>query len=108
ILVNLLDNALSFTPPGGQINVSLRKEAGRAVLSVMDNGPGVPSEDLDRIFERYYSARRQNSDEVGHLGLGLWVVKRNAEALGGEVQASNRVFGGLEISVTLPLTNPNA
>lgn len=104
IAVNLLDNALSFTPPGGQINIHLHGGADEVVLSVLDSGPGVPAEDLGKIFERYYSARRHQSGEVGHLGLGLWLVKRNTEALGGEVRAANRPDGGLEVSVVFPVS----
>lgn len=108
IMVNLLDNALSFTPAGGRIEVRLRADADRVELSVMDTGPGVPDGDLGKIFDRYYTARPHTSDEVGHLGLGLWLVKRNAEALEGAVHARNRSNGGLLIAVLLPLSDDTA
>jgi len=103
ILENLLDNAIDFSPHGGAVNVTL--EAGRrggAVLTVCDQGPGVPPAKLDKIFERYHSDRPRDDErnaESRHYGLGLWIVRRNAIAMGGAVTAENAVPQGLRVTV---------
>lgn len=104
IAENLLDNAMDFSPPGGRIAMDLRKEGGMALLRVSDSGPGVPEGDLERIFERHMSRRPEGQGgEVEHYGLGLWIVRRNAEAMGGRAWAANAPGGGLVVSVALPL-----
>ncbi len=97
VIENLIENALTFSPAGGAIMVGLRKQAGFVQLAVEDQGPGVPEEDLGRIFERYYSrhlhAKTETSanDETSHhFGIGLWVVRRNMEAVSGTVAATKR------------------
>ena len=107
VVENLVDNALSFTPDGGEIEVTLRKTGNFARLSVLDSGPGVPEGDLSNIFERYFSSRgdqhKRNGHDENHMGIGLWIVRRNVEAVGGMVEARNRPEGGFAISVDLPL-----
>lgn len=109
IVENLLDNALSFTPAGGAIFLCLRRDASRVEIVVSDTGCGVPEISLPKIFDRYYTKRTGTSDreEIGHLGLGLWLVRRNAEALGGSVAARNKSTGGLEIFVSFPTNDGN-
>lgn len=107
VLQNILENAISFTPPGGTIVVTLTQNENTIELQVDDEGPGIDPRKLDRVFERYFSLRpRQPSDEqvgaAGHAGLGLWIVRRNVEALGGTVVAANRLGGGLSVTITLP------
>ena len=107
VVENLLENAASFTPVGGGVEVSLFQQADYAHVTVADHGPGVDPEQLTHIFERYTSFRAasQNQENQGapydHQGLGLWVVKRNIEGLGGDVSAHNRQGGGFEITVRL-------
>ncbi|RME66387.1 MAG: hypothetical protein D6782_04480 [Alphaproteobacteria bacterium] len=102
VLENLLENALSFSPAGGAIRVTARADAHDVVISIADDGPGVREHELDRIFERYYSARAAGNDRDGlHFGLGLWIVKRNLEAIGATVAARNRASGGLEVTMRL-------
>jgi two-component system sensor histidine kinase ChvG len=107
VVENLVDNALSFTPDGGEIEVTLRHTGKFARLSVQDSGPGVAEGDLTNIFERYFSSRgsqtRRNGSDDGHMGIGLWIVRRNVEAVGGQVEAQNRPEGGFAITVDLPL-----
>ncbi|EME70318.1 Signal transduction histidine kinase regulating C4-dicarboxylate transport system [Paramagnetospirillum caucaseum] len=106
IAENLLDNALDFSPPGGQVAMRLREEEGMALLRVQDNGPGVAEDELERIFERHVSRRSAGQGgDVEHYGLGLWIVRRNAEAMGGRAWAVNAPEGGLEVSVALPLSD---
>jgi two-component system sensor histidine kinase ChvG len=112
VIENLIENALTFSPKGGLISVSLENRDNTAVLVVADQGPGVPKDDLERIFERYYS--RHPSEETGdgaetgsgdrHFGIGLWIVRRNIEAIGGTVRAGNQPQGGLQVTVGLPLS----
>jgi len=104
VVENLLENAASFTPDGGLVEVFLNREDGRAVLRVLDQGPGVRPRQLPHIFERNVSFR-DGADAGfagGHQGLGLWIVKRNVEGLGGNVAARNLTRGGFEVMVTLP------
>jgi two-component system sensor histidine kinase ChvG len=105
IVENLLDNALSFSSPGGTVRVSLTAEGGEARLSVLDEGPGVPPAALSRIFDRYYSDRRAapSGAEGAHFGIGLWIARQNARALGGEITASNRAPRGFCVRLSLPL-----
>jgi two-component system sensor histidine kinase ChvG len=104
VLQNVLENAISFSPRGGTIVVTLGQDDGTVELQVDDEGPGIPAEKIDRVFERYFSSRPSQSDpgRPPHSGLGLWIVRRNVEALGGEVRAFNRVGGGLSIAIVLP------
>ncbi len=114
VVENILDNSVSLSPPGGQITVSLRRNGRVAELVVRDQGPGVPPEDLDRIFERRFTsrpARPPGGAESGglpskpslHAGIGLWIVRRNVEAVGGWVRAENAPNGGLIMRLSLPL-----
>ena len=104
VIENVIENALSFTPNGGGIEVRLdRKGERQAELTVGDTGPGVPPENLDRIFERYFSRRQEIKGQAPHFGIGLWIARRNVEALGGTVRAENRKPHGLLVRITLPL-----
>lgn len=104
VIENLLENAASFTSADGAVEVRLASEGGRACLKIMDRGPGVVPELLPQIFERSASFRRDaNRSTNGHQGLGLWIVRRNIEALGGTVAARNRSGRGLEVTVRLQL-----
>jgi two-component system sensor histidine kinase ChvG len=101
---NVIENALSFSPPGAEVSVTLATRGRWAILTVADRGPGVAPENLARIFERYFSKRPGRVGEPqANFGVGLWIVRRNAEALRGRVQARNRPGGGLEVSLELPL-----
>lgn len=107
VLQNILENAISFTPSGGTIVVTLTQGDTTAELRIDDEGPGIDPRKIDRVFERYFSLRprRQGDDDTsaaGHAGIGLWIVRRNVEALGGTVEAANRPGGGLTVTVTLP------
>ena len=127
VFENVIDNALSVSPPDGAVAVELKTRGKRALVAVRDQGPGVPPPYLHRIFERYVSLRpapgeaddhqlpidpaehlpEDGSEAPGdsghHLGIGLWIVRRNLEALGGSVRAENRVQGGLAVIIELPL-----
>jgi two-component system sensor histidine kinase ChvG len=100
-LRNLIDNALSFSPPGGTVRVALAAEGGEARVTVEDEGPGVPADALERIFDRFTSLR-DAADGKGHSGLGLAIARAVAEGHGGAVSAMNRPEGGARFTLSLP------
>jgi signal transduction histidine kinase len=105
VLQCVLENAISFSPRGGTIIVTLTVNSETVELQVDDEGPGVDPAKIPHMFERYFSSRPeddQNAPPSGHAGLGLWIVRRNLETLGGRVSAANRIGGGLSISISLP------
>jgi two-component system sensor histidine kinase ChvG len=104
VLQNVLENATSFSPRGSTIVLTLTQSHDAVELQVDDEGPGIPFDQIDRVFERYFSSRPSQGDgePPPHSGLGLWIVRRNVEALGGQVSASNRIGGGLSIAIVLP------
>ncbi|HLO77619.1 MAG TPA: ATP-binding protein [Magnetospirillum sp.] len=103
VIENILENALSFSPEHGAVTVTVARGSGKVVMTIDDQGPGAPSEVLERMFERYVS-HRPESDPSGapHFGIGLWIVRRNVDAIGGTVEARNRTEGGLRVTVALP------
>ena len=104
ILRNLIENAINYTPEGGSIEISADVADGRYRFSVQDTGPGIPAEDLGRVFERFYRVDKARA-RPGGTGLGLAIVKNLAHVLGGEVTAANRDTGGAVFTVTLPFTD---
>ena len=110
VVTNVIDNAIGFSPKGGEIAVRLATVARFCEITIEDSGPGVEPLHLERIFDRYVSLRpARATTSTGspldnlHSGLGLWIVRRDVEALGGTVMAANRPNGGLSIRITLPL-----
>ncbi|MEE2661692.1 MAG: ATP-binding protein [Pseudomonadota bacterium] len=89
VFQNLISNAQSFTPPGGTIKLSLRKEDTFAAIIVEDQGPGIPSESLNKIFQRFYSERPDRESFGQHSGLGLSISRQIVEAHGGTIHAEN-------------------
>jgi signal transduction histidine kinase len=102
IFVNLLDNAIKYTPPGNRIWVTLEREGRSAVLTVRDEGLGIPAELLPKIFEPFVQRKQAIDRATGGLGLGLTVVKRLVEMHEGEVRASS-AEGGSVFSVRIPM-----
>jgi len=97
---NLVENAANYSPEGAEILISAARKDGTFTLRVLDSGPGIPPEDLTRIFERFY--RVDKSRTAGGTGLGLAIVKHLVELHGGRVTAANRDEGGAVFTVTLP------
>lgn len=107
VLVNLLDNALKFTPPGGRVTVSLRQEPDQAMrLEVADTGQGMEPEELKLIFERFYRTDRGRSRQTGGTGLGLAIVKQIVLAHGGRVWAESAPGQGATFYVVIPRWPP--
>jgi len=102
VVANLVDNASRMVGPGGRVDVELTAEPKLAVLSVTDNGPGVPEEDLPRLFDRFYRADTSRTRTSGGAGLGLAIVRAIVRAHGGTIQAENLVGGGSRFVVKLP------
>jgi two-component system sensor histidine kinase ChvG len=99
---NLIDNARSFSPPGGEVVVTLESMKGEAVLKVEDSGPGIHPENLETVFERFYTSRPKGQAFGGNSGLGLSIARQIVEAHGGRVGAENRSQGGALFTVVLP------
>ncbi len=99
VLINVLDNALKYSPPGEEITISGRFERPWVVLEVADRGPGIPEQDLERIFDKFY--RIPVPEGAGGTGLGLSICKGIVEAHGGAIAAANRVDGGARIMIQL-------
>jgi len=101
VLANLLDNALKFTPPGGRVRVELARQEGAVAVRVRDTGPGIPSDEIDRVFERFFKGDRARSSAGS--GLGLAIVKHLVQLHGGRVWAENAPEGGAVVGFALPL-----
>ena len=102
VIYNLTDNAVKYSGNGGAVQVSLRREGDWVVLSVADNGPGIPEEDLPRIFERFYRVDKARSRAAGGPGRGLSLVPDPGQQRGGPVEAANRPDGGAVFTVRWP------
>jgi two-component system phosphate regulon sensor histidine kinase PhoR len=105
VLRNLLANASTYAPPQSAIQVDVRAAGRTLTFQVSDEGPGIPDEDLTRIFERFYRVDKSRARDPGGTGLGLAIVKHLVELHGGSVRAENRPTGGAAITVTLPATD---
>jgi len=101
-LENLVDNAASFSPGSGRVEVSVQRDGAAVTLRVTDEGPGIPEQHRSRIFDRFFSYR-PGDDGGAHAGLGLAIVKSIVESRGGTVEASNLPGGGACFEMRLPL-----
>lgn len=106
-VVNLLDNAIKYTPTGGEIVVSLSATDTEVRIEVTDNGPGIPIEHLKKIFERFYRIERARSSETGGTGLGLAIAVQAAKANRGGIDVVNRETGGCVFRIVLPREGGN-
>jgi heavy metal sensor kinase len=101
-LVNLLDNAIKYTPPSGAVAVRVRVGDREALIEVTDSGPGIPSEHAGRIFDRFYRVDESRTARAGGAGLGLAIAKWAVEANGGRIELENREAGGSIFRIVLP------
>ncbi|NLY66014.1 MAG: cell wall metabolism sensor histidine kinase WalK [Tissierellia bacterium] len=104
VILNVISNAIKYTPQGGHIEVSVTNKDGKVVVNVKDNGIGIPEEDIDRIFERFYRVDKGRSRDLGGTGLGLSIAKEIVEANGGQIKLSSELGIGTEVDIILPIS----
>ena len=102
VLVNLLLNAASHSPAKGQVELRCIPSERCVEVQVLDEGPGIPKEDLSRVFERFYRTDPSRSRDTGGAGLGLAIARQLVEAQGGLIRAENRNGRGAALCFTLP------
>jgi signal transduction histidine kinase len=102
VISNLLDNALRYAPPGSNIELSIQKDSQGVAIDVVDEGPGVPEDELPLIFNRFWREEKSRARSSGGSGLGLAIAKQLIEAQGGSIIARNCPSGGLDICILLP------
>lgn len=104
---NLLSNAFKFTPPGGRVYLRARQEGDKVVLEVEDTGPGIPKEELPKLFQRYARAKNAQTRGVSGTGLGLFISKHIVEAHGGRIEVESEEGKGSLFRVILPVYGPH-
>jgi heavy metal sensor kinase len=104
LFLNLLDNAIRYTPRGGKISLTLKQEDNKAHIVVKDTGIGIPKEHITHIFERFYRVDKSRSRAEGGTGLGLSICQRIVELHGGAIKVESKVDEGSTFTVILPLT----
>lgn len=102
IVYNLCDNAIKYNHKGGRVSINLKSSANEVLLTVSDNGIGIPAEDQNRIFERFYRVDKSHSKEVGGTGLGLSIVKHSAKIHNAKISLESTVGKGTTITVRFP------
>jgi len=100
---NLIDNAIHYNRPGGTIRISAEQQNGTLNLSVADSGHGIPSDELQRIFERFYRVDKSRTRESGGTGLGLSIVKHAIESQGGTITVTSRVGSGSIFTIRMAM-----
>ncbi|GAB4505338.1 MAG: ATP-binding protein [Anaerolineales bacterium] len=105
VIGNLIGNALRYTPPGGRLWLEITEAGSSVSLSVNDDGPGVPEEDLPHLFQRFWRGEKSRARASGGAGLGLSIARQLTEAQGGSIHAENRPEGGLRVEIHFPTAN---
>jgi PAS domain S-box-containing protein len=103
VLVNLVDNAIKYSPGGGQVEIRLRRETGHCLIEVVDDGLGIPEDESDRIFEKFYRLDPQQTQGVGGSGLGLYICRELVERMNGQLTVASEPGRGSTFTVELPL-----
>ncbi len=107
VLQNLVDNAMKYSPEGAFVKIAVERKEGEFLISVEDNGPGIPKEEQQRVFERFYRADKARSRALGGTGLGLAIVKHTVLLHKGDVSIESTPGRGTKISFTLPASQPS-
>ena len=102
VAANLVGNALKYSPESEQVEVTLSCEGGQAILLVADHGPGIPAEHLEKVFEKFHRVEDPMTMKTGGTGLGLFIARRLAQAMGGDITLSSTVGVGSVFTFTLP------
>ena len=108
VVYNLIDNAVKYTPAGGLVAVALTADSRKAVLTVRDNGIGIPEQDIAHIFDRFYRVDKARSRATGGTGLGLSIVRQMVQLHGGEITVTSAANEGSVFTVTLPIRKGDA
>src|SRR6266581_1769290 len=103
LLENLIENAMRYTPPGGEIALAITPGASRVEMSVQDTGSGIPADELDSIFDRYYRGNRNDPAQSANTGLGLAIARRIVELHGGSIRVASALGAGTTFRFDLPL-----
>ncbi len=103
MLINLLDNAIKYTPQGGKIHLNAFQKYNNIIINVKDTGIGIPKKDIPRLFERFYRVDKARSRKVGGTGLGLAIVKHIVLSLGGKIKVNSDISKGTEFTVIIPI-----
>lgn len=102
VFLNLLDNAVKFTPPGGKIHVLVKRDLSYMRIDIKDNGVGIAAEHLSRVFERFYRVDKARSRDAGGTGLGLSIVNQIINAHQGKIEVNSSPNAGSTFTVFLP------
>jgi two-component system OmpR family sensor kinase len=105
VFTNLLDNAVKFSPPGGQVVVDAAAEGPEVVVAVSDTGPGIPAEEIPRVFERFYRGRVARAQDIGGFGLGLAISRAVVENHGGQISVDSAAGGGATFRIRFPVAS---
>ena len=105
-MTNLIDNAVKYTPKGS-VKISHYVEKNMLVTAVVDTGPGINAVERERLFQRFYRVKNENTKSIPGTGLGLWIIKQYVEKMGGKISVSSIVGTGTEFTVELPLVKPS-
>ena len=103
VIINLVDNAVKYTPEGSLLNIKVYREKNNVYFEISDNGPGINKEDIKHLFEIFYKGNKNNPDSRRGVGLGLSICKSIILAHGGEIKAKNNKVGGATFIFTLPV-----
>jgi two-component system sensor histidine kinase VicK len=102
VLTNVVSNSIKYTPEGGRIRIQARRDQDEVVISVEDNGIGIPEKDLERIFDRFYRVDKARSREMGGTGLGLAIAQEIMEAHRGKISIASKLGVGTTVTLRLP------
>jgi len=105
LFLNLIDNAIKFTPDNGSIGITLKYENQKAIVSIVDTGIGIEEENMPKLFEKFFRIEGKTKDNSPSSGLGLSIAQSIAELHGGEISVTSRAGQGSNFSVSIPLLN---